>query len=60
MKTLNLNQMETFEGGKAEAFCNGVYTAGAIYTIGAVTNFWNPVGWVSIAFLGVSAICKFG
>jgi|TARA_B110000259_G_C13995603_1_gene394273 hypothetical protein len=59
MKTLELNQMETLEGGN-DAFCNGVYTAGAIYTIGAATQFWNPVGWVSIAFLAVSAACKFG
>jgi len=56
MRHLELEEMENIVGdGMGSAFCKGVGTAGAIYGVGAgltaigVANFWNPVGWVTLA-----------
>lgn len=66
MKTLELNELENVNGGDfVGGFCAGVATVGGGYAIGgnlaaitagAVSNLWNPVGWV----LGAAAIVAVG
>ena len=49
---------ETF-GGECfwDGMCVGVVWGCAVYAIGVATNWWNPVGWVSAAFLVADAAC---
>ncbi len=37
--------------------CAGIATGSVGYAAGVMTNFWNPVGWVSAAFLAADAAC---
>jgi len=58
MKTLSLNEMELQSAGDIVAgFCVGIASGSAIYGIGVATNWWNPVGWVSAAFLVADVGC---
>lgn len=58
MKTLELNQMEELTAGDfVGGLCGGIGAASVVYAIGAYTQWWNPVGWVSIAFIAADAAC---
>jgi len=58
MKPLELNNLEDIAGGDfVDGLCAGIATGSAIYTAGAITNFWNPVGWVSGAFVVADLAC---
>ena len=58
MKTLELTKMEELQGGDfVGGVCGGIGAASAVYAIGLSTNWWNPVGWVSAAFLVADVAC---
>lgn len=58
MKQLEIKHLEEINGGDAiDGFCAGVAIGDAVYAVGALTNFWNPVGWVSWTLIGVSVAC---
>ena len=58
MKTLDLEQMEQIEaGGFVAGFCIGMTGGSIIYGALALTNFWNPVGWVTAGLLAVDTAC---
>ncbi|MFC4872588.1 hypothetical protein [Negadavirga shengliensis] len=58
MKELTLEELSVVEGGGfVSGACAGVAIGSAVYAVGAYTNFWNPVGWVSAAFLVVDVAC---
>lgn len=58
MNTLEVYQMEDHEGGDFIAgLCIGLGAGSVVYAAGAATNFWNPIGWVSTAFLVADAAC---
>jgi uncharacterized membrane protein YkgB len=43
---LNFDQMELIAGGgKVSSFCAGFGAVSAVYGIGVLANWWNPVGW---------------
>lgn len=58
MKTLEINEIEDITGGGfIDGLCAGIMTGSAIYAVGAITNFWNPVGWVSKTFIVADLAC---
>ena len=59
MKKIELNSLVAFEGGGRilNGVCVGIGAGSVIYGIGAATNFWNPVGWVSAAFILADVAC---
>lgn len=62
MKTMSVSEMESFCGseGFIGGLCAGIGTASVIFAIGAATNFWNPIGWVSAAFIVADVACIAG
>ncbi|HMO37823.1 MAG TPA: hypothetical protein PKC76_08610 [Saprospiraceae bacterium] len=59
MEVMTLNELElTSAGGDVVAgLCVGIGTGSVIYGVGVVTQWWNPLGWVSAAFLVADAAC---
>ena len=58
MKELTLQQMESIKAGEFVAgLCIGIGAGSAVYAIGTITNWWNPVGWVSAAFVVADVAC---
>ncbi|WP_282069238.1 hypothetical protein [Olleya namhaensis] len=55
MKTINLEQYESISGGND--IVDGLCTAAGIASIVAMTNFWNPVGWVAGALAVGDVAC---
>lgn len=45
MKKINLNQMSQLEAGGISSFCAGFGAVAAVYGLGVVANWWNPIGW---------------
>ena len=58
MRVLEINELEKINGeGFIGGLCIGIGTGSVVYGAGVLTNFWNPVGWVSAAFLAADAAC---
>ncbi len=58
MKTLELNQMQELTAGDfVGGLCVGIGAGSAVYGVGVLTNWWNPVGWVSAAFIVADVAC---
>jgi len=58
MKTLELNQMESVEGGNAvDAACVAIGAGSVVYDLGVMSNWWNPIGWLSATMLVADAAC---
>lgn len=59
MKTLELKELELIEAGGdiVAGLCVGIGAGSVVYAVGVATNWWNPVGWVSAAFLVADAAC---
>lgn len=57
MKTLELKELELIEAGGdiVAGLCVGIGAGSVVYAV--ATNWWNPVGWVSAAFLVADAAC---
>lgn len=46
MKKIVLDQMIEIEGGgNVGEFCKGFGVVAAVYGVGVVANWWNPIGW---------------
>ncbi len=46
MKKINLNHMTHLEGGgNVSEFCIGFGVVAAVYGVGVLANWWNPIGW---------------
>lgn len=58
MKKIELYQMENLQGGDfIGGLCGGIGAASVVYAVGIATQWWNPVGWASAAFLVTDAAC---
>ncbi len=58
MRTLEIEELVEIQGGDiVTGLCAGVAMGSAIYGLGLLTNWWNPVGWVSGGFIAVDAAC---
>lgn len=58
MEILSLNKMESIHGGDPIAgACVAIGAGSAVYTVGLLSNWWNPVGWVSAVFVVVDIAC---
>jgi len=59
MKEVSYNEMLLIKGSgdPIAGLCYGIGGGSILYTAGAMTQFWNPVGWVSVAFLAADAAC---
>jgi|688.fasta_scaffold2797207_1 hypothetical protein len=59
MKKMEFNQMENLEGGgRIGEFCIGFGTVAAVYGVGVLANWWNPIGWGgSVAAAVIGAGC---
>jgi len=59
MKNLTLSEMELqiVGGNIVDGFCVGIGSASVLYTVGALTQWWNPIGLVSWGFIGADAAC---
>ncbi|MFY0689952.1 MAG: hypothetical protein JXQ90_22465 [Cyclobacteriaceae bacterium] len=58
MRELDITLMEDIQGGGFVAgVCVGIGAGSIIYATGLATNFWNPIGWASAAFIVADAAC---
>lgn len=59
METLSFEQMENVHGGGdwLTDACKVIGAGSLIYVIGVEACWWNPIGWVSAAFIAVDAGC---
>ena len=58
MEELTFREMESINaGGFIAGACVGITAGSFIYGVGLYTNWWNPVGWVSAAFLVADGAC---
>lgn len=59
MNAIALEEMAGIQGGASliDKACVVIGAGSAIYTIGAVANWWNPVGWVLAAGDVASIAC---
>jgi hypothetical protein len=61
MKTrkLSIEEMEELEGGgiSIEKACASLAIGSVVYAYGLITNWWNPVGWISASLLVGDAAC---
>ncbi len=55
MKKLELEQYENIVGGIAAI--DGMCAAVGVASLVALTNFWNPVGWIAAALVVGSVGC---
>ncbi|MCG9900814.1 MAG: hypothetical protein MH132_12485 [Hydrotalea sp.] len=57
MKQIELNAMTNIVGGDLiSAACTGYNVGSAVYSIGVLANWWNPVGWVGGTILAVTNV----
>lgn len=56
MRKLELIQMENLEGGTVGEFCKGFGAVAAVYGLGVVANWWNPIGWGGTAVAAVIGV----
>lgn len=50
--------MQKIQGGDfVEGVCAGIAVGSGVYVIGIATNWWNPVGWVSIVGAAADVAC---
>lgn len=59
MKKLKLHELQEYQAG-GDAITGACYAVGigdVFYLTGIVTNWWNPVGWVSLALAAASVAC---
>ena len=58
MKTLELHEMEIISAGTdwIATGCAAFAVGAGTYSIGVALNWWNPVGWVGGAAIGVTAV----
>lgn len=58
MKSLNFDSMVSVEGGNdvVKGFCDGFKVGASVYILGAVANWWNPVGAAGTVALSTVAI----
>ena len=57
---LNIDQTSIISGGwnNFRCFCSGFGASAAVYEVGVLANWWNPVGWVGQGVLvGVGIAC---
>lgn len=59
MRTLELEKMNTINGGEGfvGGLCSGIAIGSGVYAVGLFTNWWNPVGWLSAAFVVADVAC---
>jgi hypothetical protein len=57
MKELKLEQYENIIGGSVDSAIGGLCAAAGIASIVALTNWWNPVGWVAAALVVADVSC---
>ncbi len=61
LKKISYDDMEVLHGGGVvDGLCIGIGSASIVYTIGGaltITNWWNPVGWVSATFIVADIAC---
>ena len=59
MKSITIDSMLEVESGNEvlAAACGIIEIGTGVYGIGLVTNWWNPIGWVSAVGGGLSAAC---
>jgi len=58
MKNLSTYEMETYIGGNfVSGVCEGIAAGSVVYEVGVVSEWWNPVGWVSGAMIVGDAAC---
>lgn len=58
MKKLTTEQLEIVNGqSKIGGACVAIAAGSAVYAVGAATQFWNPIGWVSTAFIVADVAC---
>ncbi|MEQ8553650.1 MAG: hypothetical protein RIC06_20890 [Cyclobacteriaceae bacterium] len=58
MKTLEIEDLAKINaGGYISGICYGIGAGSVVYTAGIMTNFWNPVGWVSAGFILADVAC---
>lgn len=58
MKILTFEELSVIKGGGfISGACAGIAIGSVVYGVGLATQFWNPVGWVSVGFLAVDAVC---
>jgi hypothetical protein len=56
---MSAEEMENIMAGSG-TFCQGVYIADAVYGIGVVANWWNPVGWGgAVVAIALNGYCAF-
>lgn len=58
MKTLELEKCEQITGGND--FTDGLCAAAYLASVVALTNWWNPAGWVAGALVVADAACFIG
>ncbi len=58
MKQISYKEMQKIQGGDfVEGVCAGIAVGSGVYVIGIATNWWNPVGWVSIVGAAADVAC---
>lgn len=58
MNNLELNKLEIITGGDfIGGLCTGLGAGSLVYAAALATNFWNPIGWVSAAFIVGDVAC---
>jgi len=58
MKTLEINEMQNINAGSfIGGLCLGLGASTVVLGGLALTQFWNPAGWVAGVALGIDAAC---
>lgn len=48
MKDLSFKQIENISAGDSvDNFCAGFGAVAAVYGVGVLVNWWNPIGWTA-------------
>ncbi len=60
MKELSFEKMEEVNGGSKEGWskaCATIAVGSGVYAVGLISNWWNPIGWVSAGFIAADLVC---
>ena len=58
LRGMKISELESLKGGDVlGGLCIGIGTGSVVYGVGLLTNWWNPVGWVSGAFIAADVAC---
>lgn len=59
MEKIEIAKLGEIIGGNdfVNGLCVGLASGSVVYALGLATSWWNPVGWVSGAFLVADAAC---